>query len=59
MEGFWVGWSEGGDVVAAYEVHISPSGLETHLHVADGLAQDEMVTELDGALANMLAGRTG
>lgn len=57
-EGFWIGWPEDGDVVAAYEVHIASSGVETYLHIADGHPEGDMIAKLDIALANMLTGRT-
>jgi hypothetical protein len=59
VEGFWVGWSEEADVAAAYEVHISPSGVETSLHVTpDALPEDDVIARLDEALANLLVGHT-
>lgn len=58
MEGFWIGWPEDDDVAAAYEVHIAPAGIETYLHVADGLDQADLITQIGVALGNVQAGRT-
>lgn len=54
---FWVRWPEGAGVAVTYEVRVTPTGVETRLHV-DGPQREEALVALDAALARMLAGLT-
>lgn len=58
MERFWVTWPADADVAAAYEVRISPQGVETVLYATDAMPEDQALRGLEQALANMLAGLT-
>ena len=58
MERFWVTWPTSADVAAAYEVRVSPQGVETVLYSNGAVPDEQSLTDLERALANMLAGLT-
>jgi hypothetical protein len=56
VERFWVAWDRDADVVAAYEVRVGLSGLETVLYTDGTLADGQILNSLQDAFENLLTG---
>jgi hypothetical protein len=56
MERLWARWPADADVAAAYEIRVGPFGVETVLYTNEAITEERILTGLQEALDNILAG---